>query len=309
VDNLRRWFEGDIGASGGDALNVTGYTVYFSDRRGNRNLAGEETGDFGFEDFVNPGTADGAPNGALDAGEDLNANGQLDVYGGTPVAAGLNWTGALAAPTLWSTVTPNVAQSNPARFFRRALKLVNGRQGNIITPGLSVASENPVYVQGDYNANAGFGNPHAACSIVADAVTLLSNNWSDRSSFTNPHNAGARNASETWFRMAVITGKGRAFPRPNVGGPPLNFGSDGGAHNFLRYLEDWDNITAHYRGSLASLYYNRQGVGVFKDGSNTYNPPNRDFRFDVDFLQPTLLPPRTPMFRDVNTLGFSRILR
>ena len=28
---------------------------------------------------------------------------------------------------------------------------------------------------------------------------------------------------------------------------------------------------------------------------------------DVDFLTPALLPPRTPMFRDVNTTGFTQI--
>jgi len=38
-----------------------------------------------------------------------------------------------------------------AIFFRRALKLVNGGLGNIVAPGFTVVSENPVYVQGDWN--------------------------------------------------------------------------------------------------------------------------------------------------------------
>jgi len=60
---------------------------------------------------------------------------------------------------------------------------------------------------------------------------------------------------------------------------------------------------------MASLYYSRQGVGVFKDGNNTYDfPSDRDFRFDTDFLTISLLPPRTPMFRDVNVLGFTQVL-
>ena len=33
VNNLCRWFTGAIGASGANAMNTTGYVVYFSDRR------------------------------------------------------------------------------------------------------------------------------------------------------------------------------------------------------------------------------------------------------------------------------------
>ena len=35
----------------------------------------------------------------------------------------------------------------------------------------------------------------------------------------------------------------------------------------------------------------------------------RGYSFDVEFLTPSLLPPRTPMFRDINTLTFRQILR
>ncbi len=309
VANLTRWFQGTIGASGTGALNTTGYTVYFSDRRGNRTAAGLETGEYGAEDFVNPASATGAANGVRDTGEDVNQNSVLDVYGQTPGGLAVAWTAPLdnsARP--WTSVTPAIAQSNPARFFRRALKVVHGPRGSIISPGLTIAAENPVYLQGDYNAAAGFGNPHVATSIAADAVTLLSNAWTDRISFTYPHNATNRNASNTWYRVAIMAGKGVYFPRPTAGSVPTNFGSDGGTHNFLRFLEDWNARTCYYRGSMASLYYNRQALGVFKDGNNTYNPPTRDYAFDTDFLTPALLPPRTPMFRDVNTLGFTQTL-
>jgi hypothetical protein len=311
VNNLKKWFLGTIGASGPAALNTTGYTVYFSDRRNNRNAANQETGEYGFEDFVNPASAAGTPNGALDAGEDVNSNGVLDNYGQTPRGPAVVWTAPLADTvrpwTVDAALTAAIAQSNPPRFFRRALKLVNGKAGNIITPGLTVAAENPVYVQGDYNANAGFPVTNVACAVIGDAVTLLSNSWNDKTSFTYPHNASSRAATDTWYRFAVLSGKGRAFPYPG-GGTPVNFGSDGGTHNFMRFLESWAGHTVYYRGAMASLFYNRQAVGTFKDGSNTYDPPERDFLFDTNFLQPALLPPRTPMFRDINTLGFTQIL-
>lgn len=318
VNNLRRWFLGQIGASGPAALNTTGYTVYFSDRRNNRDAAGLETGEYGSEDFVNPASSAGTPNGALDLpGEDVNSNGVFDNYGqtprplldgaGTPVVWTAPLTDAVRPWTVDADLTAAVAQSNPPRFFRRALKLVNGRAGNIIAPGLTVAAENPVYVQGDYNANAGFPVTNVACAVIGDSMTLLSNSWSDKTSFTYPHNASQRDATNTWYRFAILSGKGRAFPYPG-GGTPVNFGSDGGTHNFMRFLESWSNHTVYFRGAMASLFYNRQAVGTFKDGSNTYDPPERDFLFDTNFLQPALLPPRTPMFRDVNTLGFTQIL-
>ena len=66
----------------------------------------------------------------------------------------------------------------------------------------------------------------------------------------------------------------------------------------------------NYKGSIVSLYYNRQAVGVYKDGSSNtvYTPPSRAYTFDSDFLTPSLLPPRTPMFRDTNTIGFTEYL-
>jgi hypothetical protein len=85
--NLACWFRGQIGrncpiaCTGNNALNVNGYTVYFSDRRGNKNAANAETGEYGFEDFVNPASGAGTPNNALDTGEDVNGDAALQTYG------------------------------------------------------------------------------------------------------------------------------------------------------------------------------------------------------------------------------------
>jgi hypothetical protein len=38
-------------------------------------------------------------------------------------------------------------------------------------------------------------------------------------------------------------------------GADYGFGTDGGVHNFLRFLEDWGGSTPNYEGSLVSLYY------------------------------------------------------
>jgi len=308
IGNLKRWFEGTIGSTGANTMNVTGYVVYFSDRRGNRDLSGQETAEYGFEDVVNLSSPGGAPNGVLDPGEDVNGNGVLDTYGQVPAVpvGAVSPLDASARP--WTPVAAAIARVNPPLFFRRALKIVDGSLGNVPTPGLTVVAENPVYVEGHYNANAaGFGNPHAAAAIVADAVTLLSADWNDKRSFDQPHNPSPRNAVTTWYRFAVIAGKTLSFPQPS--GTAQDFGTDGGAHNFLRYLENWSGRTLNYRGAIATLFTSRQAIGTYKCCATVYSPPTRAYAFDTDFLQPTLLPPRTPMFRDVNTTGFTQILR
>jgi hypothetical protein len=323
VANLSRWFMAtapfNLGTGANSKKDNGGFTVYFSDRRNNRKADGTETGEYGYEDFVNPLSATGAPNGLLDVGEDVNASGTLDVYGGVANANGVAnsvpfgiapLTAALATPI--ATVLPSIAEVNRAVLFRHALKLINGNniRGLGVT-GLSVVSENPVYIQGDWNSfNAGasnFGGASAATAVMADAVTLLSGSWDDANSFTNPYNPAARaRTNQSWYRLAIIGGKGAAFPWPN--GTPTDFGTDGGAHNFLRYLED-GGFPVNYMGATATFFYNRQAVGTYKCCTTVYQAPTRNYNFDINFNNPALLPPNTPVFRDMNSVGFSQELR
>jgi hypothetical protein len=220
----------------------------------------------------------------------------------------------------WDTVTARQARSNPPIFFRRALKIVNAsRAGSsplVDLPagmGLTIVSENPVYVQGNFNTpSAGaFGATqadHRPSAIIADAVTVLSNNWNDNRSFASPHNPLGRPGTTTWYRTAIVAGKGLSFLRPGWGAPQ-DFGTDGGAHNFLRYLEGWGGNGLNYRGSIVNFFSSRQAVGTYKCCSNVYKPPTRAYNFDAEFLQMSLLPPKSPAFRDVNTLTFRQILR
>lgn len=308
VKNLSRWFRGEIGTQGTGAMDVTGYVVYFSDRRTNQNKTNAETGEYGYEDVINPASSAGTPNGVLDPGEDVNANGQLDDYGGIPRPP----TGATspmdssATPT--TVVSAAIAKANGQIFFRRALKLTDGALGNIIAPGLTVVSENPVYLQGNWNASGGFGDPHVATAVIADSLTLLSNNWNDNRSFSAPQNPAGRPATTTWYRVAVIAGKTLSFPQPTWGATK-DFGTDGGVHNFLRYIESWSGASLNYRGAMASFYISRQAIGTYKCCNNVYSPPTRGYNFDSDFLTPALLPPRTPVFRDLNSLGFTQVIQ
>jgi hypothetical protein len=366
VNNLRVWL-----ATHPDTMNVTGYVFYFSDRRGNKNLGADnaaalragadnvlytnddfgdddqETGELGFEDIINPASGSSVSNGVLDAGEDVNGNAVLDVYGGVPrqyptvgtafrLSGDPGWTPAAgatgswaqgAAVTLTTAVPVHEARVNPPIFFRRALKVVNGGYINSLrlpangSQGIAIVAENPLYLQGNFNGPNTAGNDfgtvpgtdHVSAAVIADAVTLLSNVFNDIGTFRAPHDVGTgdRNASTTWYRTAVISGKGLNFPRPTTNGQDhTDFGTDGGAHNFLRYIERWSNgSTLNYRGSIVSFYLSRQAIGTYKCCDVVYGPPSRGYRFDTDFLTAGLLPPRTPMFRDINTLTFRQLLR
>lgn len=377
ANNLARWFTGTIGVSGANAINLSGYTVYFSDRRGERldtappaSVGGAltKTGGYGYDDFVNPADGNGCPNNALDAGEDVegdyNAAGAdttpaLRTYGGLfppnasapanlfaasgasillpsvlpqPVGAQLLLAGTtnvtatsvfalnpypncVTKTSLWPGAIvqdPRDMRENFPLFFRRALKIVNGGALNLgicdtVNCGLTLASENPVYLQGDFNAavNGNFTGAHVATSIVADAVTLLSDSWNDINSFAFPYTLGSRQAVTTTYRVAVMGGKGVPFAQP--AGTGNDFGTDGGAHNFLRYIENWGGQTLWYKGSIVSLFYNHQAVGSFKCCNTVYSPPTRGYNFDTEFLTPSLLPPLTPMLRSLNTVSMTQM--
>jgi hypothetical protein len=324
-----------------------------------------ETGGFGNEDIINEANVNGAPNQTLDSGEDVNANGVLDYYGtyahpiatpsSTVTPAGTTpsatWNSIITSMADTSTghpafvrITNTQAQDNSVVIFRRALRLVNGTLGNLpplaaaqanpcsggTAGGFSVASENPIYVQGDYNssvANA-FNDAaplcHVPASVMGDAVTLLSNAWQpgaqsgyqsgDYSSFEYPTshacgNPNKRCAKTTYYRMAVMAGKVIPFPAYNgttalLGWGVQDTGSDGGIHNFLRYVEDWGGSTLNYTGSLASFYISQQATGIYKYPNTVYGPPTRNYTFDTDFQDITKLPPGSPRFTDVNALSY-----
>ncbi|MGB6595953.1 MAG: hypothetical protein WBE70_02415, partial [Candidatus Acidiferrum sp.] len=261
-------------------------------------------------------------------------NGQYGMYSlagtgnlyGTTIASALAASAACPGVTSPSKVWPmtevihaNEARENPNPFFRRAVKIMDGNlltalgacPGGTVPCGLAIATENPVYVFGDFNANSaggGFNNPNVAASVNADAVTLLSNSYNDVNSFAFPfeNQSGSITATTTYYRTAIMAGKGISFPQP--AGTNQDFGTDGGVHNFLRFNENWGGATLNYRGSIISMYYNRQAIGTYKCCTTVYSAPTRGYNFDTEFLTPSLLPPRTPLFRDVNTTGFTQLL-
>jgi hypothetical protein len=346
VGNLARWLAHNAvpyNGGTGNLVNFTnqnGFLLYFSDRRGMLfpNGGAATNGESGLEDVVNSGSALGVPDGALEARtdynyspEDVDLNNILDNWGGKNIGFGFGINTAAGAPNYnpYAQLTGAKAcnttgLANAVSGARHVLKLVDGGMdaaGNSYLPmrtdtnpktgGFTVASENPVYVQGDYNSsvndpfwtnNAANNTLHSAAAIIADSVTVLSNNWTDLNSLNNPTALNNRAAQTTYYRMAVAAGKNIPFPQPAWGAQDM--GTDGGLHNFLRYLENWGGIDIWYNGSLVSMYYSEYDTGIFKCCTTVYGAPRRKFWFDTLFLNPQNLPPGTPEFQDIVNLSY-----
>jgi hypothetical protein len=172
------------------------------------------------------------------------------------------------------------------------LRIKNGNNlptttSNGVTPGLTVATDNPVYIWGDFNTGSnppsdlatnpdptqptGTGYTRQPAAIIADAVTLLSNHWSDGASTKALTDAG-RAATSTTVNAAIVAG--------DV--PTANGNYSGGAENLIRFLENWTGKNFTYYGSKVEIYHSGQATGTWGK-ANVYNQPTEYFYYDTNF--------------------------
>jgi hypothetical protein len=148
-----------------------------------------------------------------------------------------------------------------------------------------VATPNPVYVLGNYNSVS-----TAPAAIISDALTILSNNWSD--SYTASTSISARPASQTTVNAAVMSGN------INTVGSQYS----GGLENFMRFLENWSGVTYTYNGSLVCLWQSQVATAPWPNTGTVYNPPTRNWSFSMSVNN---LPPGTPRVRITTRVGWS----
>ena len=378
VTNLKKFLDGDFNSymptgtkfhtansrtlAHTDIPQNNGWVVYASDRRGDHDFDGK----YDMEDVF------GNNDGNLQPGEDVDKSIVLDFnYTGSatcalascinereavkyvadgvltedlpPLTPGIKYH---PAESRGSYAAPGYAATVDHPYYRRAFRLIRGERIPGIfdydvpanTKGFTFASENGVYVLGNYNATGirpgSTGSPtpfedyfpqgkifvngvektspsdsqyHIPASVVGDAVYVLSNNWNDAKSFRYPYTPSNRQATQTFARFAMIAGDplSSKLATPNQGSGDARL--SGGVHNFKRYLEQWGgSVNLNYCGSLINLYNAQNNNGTQKS-SGVYSAPKRNWIFDSTFLDPNRLPPGTPYFQYVQTTGFQRV--
>jgi hypothetical protein len=206
----------------------------------------------------------------------------------------------IANLTTWSATNSNVrialgskdvssiyvmdARSLPSTSLG-AVRVLQGTQ--LPSRGLTLATGSPLYVWGNYNqyaaTNLGTANTSTTlpASLAADAITILSPNWTDANS-TAP--LDSRTATATTVNAAMLAGT-----VPTAGGA---YG--GGMENFPRFLETWGLANPFtYNGSMVVMFPSKYATSAWGQ-ANIYSPPARAWSYDLNFDDPTRLPPLTP---------------
>ena len=174
------------------------------------------------------------------------------------------------------------------------IRLKNGSE--LPKTGLTVASENPIYIMGDYNTGGGDPKKKVPAAIMGDAVYILSNNW-EKNNYDKKtkDDTDERPAADTTVNAAVMLG-----PHAEA---ILNDddSTNGYFENIFRFLEDWrqgapfptSSTNFTYSGSIVSLWHSMQATAPFVQTPGYRTPPNRWWSYDTLF--DTQLPPGTPM--------------
>jgi hypothetical protein len=165
------------------------------------------------------------------------------------------------------------------------------KNGSTLPRATTVATNNPLYTLGSFNTVT-----KQPAALMADAVTALSNGWSDARSWDALAN---RIATATQVNASIMTGNLETGENGNA--------YNGGFENLMRLLEKWDGVTFTWRGSAIDLWESRQAIGAWAYGTY-YGDPLRDWAFDTDLLNIANLPPGTPMVNIVQRTQWSQII-
>lgn len=187
--------------------------------------------------------------------------------------------------------------------------------------GLTVVSDQAIYVQGNYNCRRRFvgedptnerdglvngwmngcapigGNTTLSddinnrypASILADTIHPLSNAWNIWLDDGRYRVGNGREASQTTIFAAYLANTETTGAEGRPGG---TYG--GGLENYPRFHEDWGGVRNFYRGSMISFGNPRFYDG--NHGSQQYTPPQRDWNYELRFNTADGLPPLSPRF-------------
>ncbi|MBN2097473.1 MAG: hypothetical protein JW714_03215, partial [Candidatus Omnitrophica bacterium] len=179
------------------------------------------------------------------------------------------------------------SRDDAGELFQPGIRLANGalidKEG-----GLTVVTEDPLYIQGDYNTDT-----KKPAAVICDALNILANGWQDTDSGVGLSNA-ARKAQETTINTAFIAGIDTSDPETGK--------YNGGLENYPRLHENWSNVNLNINGAFLALWDSAIAQGEWHYGSPgsgdswlaQYTAPRRIWNYDPIFNNPLTLPPLTP---------------
>lgn len=159
------------------------------------------------------------------------------------------------------------------------------KNGATFTRNMSFVTNMPLYIQGHFNCGSTdcTTGTRRGVAVIADALTILSANWE---SSQNRPNLNDRTAVNTTVNAAIIAGLNPTVP----GGGQYS----GGFENYPRLLEHWGGKTLTMKGAFIQLWRSQIATAPWKKPPQYYWQAQRNWSFDENFLNSSLLPPLTP---------------
>jgi hypothetical protein len=170
---------------------------------------------------------------------------------------------------------------------RNGAELASNILGAPLVKGLTIATDQAMYVEGDFNSV-----DKKPASFLADSMNVLSNNWNDANSGLA---LGSRAATTTTINAGILAGSDTTGGIEGAAGQDLGQ-FNGGFLNLVRLHEDWTGDTLNYLGSFVSLDEPIHVNGAWSHGVY-YTNPTWNWSFDDDiFVDPLTFPPLSPVF-------------
>lgn len=181
----------------------------------------------------------------------------------------------------------NSTSSAPA-----AVRVINGEDVPTTAggTGLSIATNSGLYVKGSYNTKAKADGTFPTSMLMADAITVLSYDWSDSNAAAdvvtgrvagvdNP--ATADNPLTLTINENIVETEIAINAGLITGNSPSNAtNSSGGAQNLIRFLENWSGKNVVMNGSLGRVFQSTHFTRPFIGTSTVYRAPNRTVIYD-----------------------------
>ncbi len=277
----------------GATQRVAEWSNSFRDRRENTNAGARNAGRLMLEIDVR---------GLMDC---LHANPDL-FNDGPSVERGLHDTSGGGLVWYFTVLGPHSNSASSGYGVRLRNGAYLGATPSLGAPeinGLTVVSDQAVFIEGDYNLDAGMtlGNPGNTpnltnaslewrpAAVLTDALNILSNNH--RQLFMD-HRHGMRAATPSVVQAAFLSGTRTTGNQEGVGGQGGAY--NGGLENYPIFHENWGSQTFFYRGSFVSLELPTRSTGAW--GGHYYGAPIRDWGYDERFNNVENLPPLSPRF-------------